>query len=247
MSTIHVGTSGFSYADWRGVFYPEEVKPKTYLEYYASHFDCVEINASFYHLPKKKVVQGWYERTPSHFRFCPKMSRLITHTHHLKSPDLLYAFFNVFEPLQQKMGPILIQLPPSLKFGAPQVEPFFHILKDRYSSYSFAIEARHPSWISEDAYGLLKKYGLEWVVADSANIYPSAPVVTGKIAYLRFHGPGALYSSDYPADILKKYALLARQWIQQKKKIWAFFNNDVQGYAVKNAREFRHLLMGSQL
>ncbi len=240
---VHIGTSGFSYSDWQGLFYPPEVKSKTYLEYYATQFDCVELNSCFYHLPKKEVVQGWYNRTPGDFRFCPKLSRLITHIHKLKSPDLLHAFFNVFEPLKEKLGPVLIQLPPSLKVDAPQVEPFFRFLQSRYGKFLFAVEARHPSWISEEAYHLLKTYQLEWVISDSGGVYPSAPIVIGKIVYLRFHGPRDLYSSDYPIDILQAYALLVRELLQQKKKIWAFFNNDVHGYAVKNAREFRQLVL----
>jgi len=151
---INIGTSGWSYKHWKGEFYPEEMKPTDYLLFYTEHFDTTEINSSFYHLPRRSTVEQWVEKTPKKFRFCPKISRYITHIKRLHDPEETVArFFEVFEPMKEKMGPVLVQLPPSLKFKK-NIYVRFHGPKELYaSSYSdkmlkgFADKFKH--WVSE--------------------------------------------------------------------------------------------------
>lgn len=237
MKTIWIGTSGWSYKHWIGRFYPAHLKPSDFLAYYVQHFDCTELNASFYRLPKAAMVEGWRIRTPFHFRLCPKLSRLITHQKKLvEVEDSLARFFEVFAILKEKLGPILIQLPPSMQFDASRVQPFFQLLKERYGTYSFALEARHDSWFNADALHLLREYCIALVIAHSGGRFPYRETVTSHLVYLRFHGPGRLYASDYPDEMLDTYAQKMVNWTQQGLTVWAFFNNDVEGYAVKNAK-----------
>ena len=130
---INIGTSGWSYKHWRGAFYPEDMRPTDYLLFYAKQFDITELNASFYHLPKRSTVEQWVEKVPKKFRFCPKISRYITHIKRLHEPEeTVPKFFEVFEPMKEKMGPVLVQLPPSLKFNYDVAEHFYSFLKKKY-------------------------------------------------------------------------------------------------------------------
>src|SRR5215510_5510894 len=114
-SKINVGTSGWSYKEWKGIYYPNSLKPSDYLNFYAKELDVTEINTSFYHMPRASTVLQWTEKVPADFRFCVKMSRYITQIKRLKDiEEPLERFFKIFEPMKNQMGPILIQLPPSL-------------------------------------------------------------------------------------------------------------------------------------
>lgn len=239
---IHIGTSGFSYPHWKEVFYPKNVKDREFLEYYATKFNTVELNVSFYRLPNETVISGWKKRVPKNFFFCPKLSRYITHVKRLNDvKEPLQLFLKRFGSLKSKLGPILVQLPPKLKFDSPQVLPFLKLLK-KYKSYKFALEARDESWICQKAMKNLEENNIIWVIADSGGRYPSLVSTTAKHVYFRFHGPAGLYSSKYPKKILTKYANIAKKWLQDGKDIWAYFNNDAQGYAVQNALEFEKLI-----
>lgn len=125
-ANIHIGTSGWSYKDWKELFYPKELKATEWLTYYAQTFSVTEINTSFYHLPKKQTVEGWVQKVPSDFLFCLKMSRYLTHYKRLKEPEeALEKFFDVVEPMRKQMGPVLIQLPPTLQFDHRIAEDFY--------------------------------------------------------------------------------------------------------------------------
>ncbi|NOX37093.1 MAG: DUF72 domain-containing protein [Calditrichaeota bacterium] len=247
MKRIWIGTSGWSYKHWIGRFYPSHLKPSEFLEYYVQHFDCTELNASFYRLPKPAMVEGWLTRTPPHFRLCPKLSRLITHQKKLVAvEEALASFFEVFSILKEKLGPILIQLPPSMRFDASRAQPFFQLLRERYQNYQFALEVRHDSWFDSAALNLLREYRIAFVIAHSGGRFPYLETVTGDLVYLRFHGPGRLYASDYPDEMLETYAQKMVDWAQQGLEVWAFFNNDVEGYAVKNAKTLQSLVQRYQ-
>lgn len=243
LSRFHVGTSGWSYKHWSGIFYPENVKPAKYLEYYLTNFDCVELNASFYYPPKITAVKGWVKRTPESFTFCPKMSRFITHLKRLAdSESSLDIFFSVFKPMNARLGPILIQLPPGLKFDASLVTGFMDILKEKYNQYRFAIEVRHKSWISDTFFSLLENYKMAFVVADSGKRFPYYEAVTTDFIYMRFHGNEKLYASDYAEWELKEYAAKINSWLIKDKETWCFFNNDFGGYAVSNAKKLNQII-----
>lgn len=235
-SGLYCGTSGWSYRHWSGEFYPADLKPAGYLEYYSGRFECVELNSSFYHLPRPATVEGWLNRTPDTFRFCVKLSRFITHRKRLAdSGEALDRFFGVFEALRPKMGPVLIQLPPGMVFAPALAADFIALLTQGYSEYRFAVEVRHRSWIDDRFFSMLQDHAMAFVIADSGPRYPSREAVTTDFIYLRFHGAEKLYASDYDEAALESQAERIERWLDTGKEVWAFFNNDFGGFAVRNA------------
>jgi len=240
---LHIGTSGWSYKHWSGLFYPEGVKPAKYLEYYVTEFDCVELNASFYRIPNVKTVEGWARRTPVSFRFCVKMSQFITHRKKLVDvAEPLGRFLAVFDPLRDRLGPFLIQLPPSLRFDSSVAEAFLEMLASYRNTGEFALEARHDSWFTPGSLSLLRHYGIASVIADSGGRFAEAEALTSPTVYLRFHGRDGLYSSPYSTDELTSIACKITVWLAEGRQVWAFFNNDIDGHAVHNARELQALV-----
>jgi uncharacterized protein YecE (DUF72 family) len=240
---LYIGTSGWSYKHWTEIFYPKDIKPDKYLEFYTSKFTCVELNSSFYNLPLKTTVTGWMNRTPDAFKFCPKLSRLITHQLLLVNIEgALKKYFDVFEGLKKKLGPVLIQLPPGLSYDKSMICNFFDLLKERYSEFRFVIEVRNKSWIDDSFFDLLSKYGIAFVIADSGGRFPHYETVTSGFIYLRFHGCEQLYASDYSETDLRLNAEKIINWLDEGKETWVFFNNDYHGFAVKNAERLRELI-----
>jgi len=237
---LHIGTSGWSYKHWAGLFYPENIKPDKYLEYYISKFNCVELNSSFYHLPREGTIKGWIERTPDSFKICPKLSRFITHQKRINNvAEPLGRFFDLFDMMKSRLGPILIQLPPGLSFDRSLVHEFLDILTENYNYIRFAIEARHISWITDEVLDLFSRYGIAFVIAESGGRFPFHEAVTSNFVYLRFHGPEKLYASDYPDHFLGVFAEKIIDWLNNRIEVWVFFNNDFHGFAIKNALEIR--------
>lgn len=233
---IYIGTSGWVYKHWKQAFYPDKLKAKDQLPFYATHFPTAEINASFYRLPLASTVQTWADAVQKDFRFCPKISRFVTHAKKLNDPDTtLPRFFEVFDHIVKKLGPVLIQLPQNLHYHAAKAQAFFEALK-QYKGYTFALEPRHESWLQEDAVKMLKKYKIAFVIAHSGDRFPYAEIITSKHIYLRFHGPEGNYATSYTNAFLKKYAAKILAWQQAGHTIWVFFNNDGHAYAVNNAQ-----------
>jgi uncharacterized protein YecE (DUF72 family) len=240
---VHIGTSGWSYKDWIGIFYPKKMKPADWLSHYARTFDCTEINGSFYRLPTKQTVINWVDKVPKKFKFCPKMSRFLTHLKKLRDPEEpLQRFFSIFEPMRKKMGPVLIQLPKIVRFDYEITKHFYQLLKEKYSPYHFAIEVRHESWMTEASYSLMTEFGVAFVISHSGDHFPYAEVVTAKNIYFRFHGPGTLYNTKYHSATLKKYSRLFNKWQEEGRDLWIFFNNDWFGYGIENALTLRKFL-----
>jgi uncharacterized protein YecE (DUF72 family) len=203
----------------------------------------VELNSSFYHLPKQSTVEGWIKRTPPTFRFCPKISRFITHQKRLADcEEALDRFFGLFKEMRSRMGPVLIQLPPGLTYDEPLVSDFLDLLTNHYNPYRFAIEIRHKSWITENFFQLLRKHRTAFVIADSGKRYPHSETITSGFTYLRFHGPENLYASEYDETVLQKYAEKIHAWLGMDLEVWVFFNNDFHGFAVKNALRLHELI-----
>lgn len=240
---FHIGTSGWSYKDWMEIFYPKNLKSTDWLPHYAKTFDCTEINSSFYRLPLKQTVINWVNKVPEEFLFCPKMSRYLTHIKRLKEPEEpLERFFSIFEPMKKQMGPILIQLPKTVSFNYDTTEYLYRLLKERYSTYSFAMEVRHESWMTDESYTLMAKYDIAFVISHSGNHFPYAEVVTSKNIYFRFHGPGTLYNTKYDDTTMEMYAELFKKWVIEGHELWIFFNNDWFGYGIDNALTLRLFL-----
>ena len=243
LENFHIGTSGWSYTHWSGLFYPEGLKPARYLEHYATVFSCVELNASFYRIPRIQTVEGWAQRTPQSFRFCAKMNRFITHRKKLVDvAEPLDRFLDVFEPLRERLGPFLVQLPPSLRFDPDIAESFLQLIDTYRDRHAFALEARHPSWFIPEALNLLRTYSMSLVIANSGGRFPETDTLTGFTIYIRFHGPFGNYSSPYTPDVLHGYARKIAGWLGERRTVWAFFNNDIDGHAVYNACELEKLV-----
>jgi uncharacterized protein YecE (DUF72 family) len=244
---FHIGTSGWSYSHWAEIFYPKDLKPDKYLEYYITKFSCVELNSCFYHLPLKTTVDGWTKRTPETFRFCTKLNRIITHQMKLINIDeALKKYFDVFETMKDRLGPVLVQLPPGLPFDESLIIGFLDLLKDQFSLYRFAFEVRHDSWINDKFFDLLAQNGIAFVIADSGKRYPFHDTVTADFVYLRFHGREHLYASDYSEADLNLFAEKITGWLYEDKEVWAFFNNDFHGYAINNAIRLGEMVKISQ-
>jgi len=234
---IHIGTSGWSYKHWKNIFYPEALITTDWLQFYAQTFNITELNTSFYHLPKLETTIGWGKKVPQGFMFCPKMSRYLTHMKKLNDPEESFEkFFDVFTPLKKKLGPVLIQLPPSLHFHIDKAEHVYKLCKTKYKYYRFAMEVRHQSWLEKESLDLMKQYNIAFVIAQSGTRFPYAEYVTAQHIYVRFHGPQQLYASSYTEEQLQNFANLFRQWQDEGHTVWAFFNNDVFGYAIENAK-----------
>lgn len=234
--TIHIGLSGWSYKEWKGGFYPSTSKSKDWLQLYAQKFDITEINSSFYRLPLKTTVESWADRVPKGFLFCPKMNRYVTHLKKLQQPEEpLLRFFEAFDALKEKMGPILIQLPSTLAFDESVTAYFFSVLDKYYGQYRFALEGRHKSWHTNKSLELLKQFGIAFVISHSNDYFPYAEEITTNNIYVRFHGPSQLYNSSYDEKTLDYYGSLFSGWANEGKIIWVFFNNTMNGHAIQNA------------
>ncbi|WP_343304895.1 DUF72 domain-containing protein [Chitinophaga niabensis] len=235
---LHIGTSGWSYKEWKGLYYPEKLKSVQWLYFYSRElFKCVEINSSFYHLPKAQTVLNWALAVPDDFRFCPKMSRYVSHYQKLHdAADSLRLFFTIFDPIKDKLGPILIQLPAQVTFNREVAAPFFDLLVSVYREYSFALEVRHESWLQPQSVELLQQYDISLVIAQSAMPFPYHELITAHDVYLRFHGPGKLYASRYDDATMLSYAKKCAHWMSEGHSIWVFFNNTFHGDAIENAR-----------
>jgi uncharacterized protein YecE (DUF72 family) len=241
---IHIGSSGWSYSDWKEIFYPPKTKSTDYLAYYATHFDCTEINSSFYRIPQKKTVQKWVDNTPDHFLFCPKLYQGITHFRKFKNcEELMENYFEVFSPMEKKLGPVLIQLPGSFAFNYETADAFFELLAKSYRKYSFAIETRHITWYTEEALGLLSDYGITHTISDAGrHHFPTHEAITSKNIYIRFHGRQFLYATDYNDKELKEYAVKIKKWLKDKHRIWVFFNNTAFGFSLRNAVTLKEMV-----
>ncbi len=235
--SIRIGTSGWTYKHWQGIFYPSGLSNSKWLEFYSEHFDTVELNASFYRLPKRETFEKWKARTPDGFLWSVKASKFITHTRRLEDPaEPLGRLYGVTAGLGEKLGVILFQLPPSLTYDERMLRNFCKKLDPRVRH---AIEIRHQSWIDDQAFSLLTEFNIALCVADTAGRYPSCEVITADFGYIRLHGSQKLYASEYSEVELRNWAEKVHIW---NKDTFIYFDNDYEGYAVNNARRLRKLL-----
>jgi uncharacterized protein YecE (DUF72 family) len=237
-SRLYIGTSGFSYDHWKGIFYPEELKRGQWLEFYCQTFDTVELNSSFYHLPAEKVVKSWRERTPRDFEYAVKASRYITHRLKLSGiDDSLKLFYDRMEHLQQKLGPILFQLPPSLKLDLDRLSIFCGLLKE---GHRHVVEFRHESWDNDETLAILREHDVCACFVSMPGI-ESIEEVTSDFIYIRFHGAEELYASKYTKKQLEAWRDLIREYRNSSLDIYAYFNNDYNAFAVENALTLKNL------
>ncbi|HOS96076.1 MAG TPA: DUF72 domain-containing protein [Deltaproteobacteria bacterium] len=237
MQRFFVGTSGWNYDHWRGPFYPEGLARTRWLEWYARTFSCVEVNATFYRSMRPSTFGKWAQTTPEGFVWAVKASRFITHVRRLRHADqALELFLDSLAPLGAKLGPVLFQLPPSLAFDPAMAESFLGILP---RGRRFTLEARHESWVSDEAMTCLRHANVAWCISDTAGRYPFREAVSADFAYIRLHGPKKLYASCYTEDELSAWAGKIRGL---GVDTYVFFDNDSEAHAPANAKRLRELL-----
>lgn len=240
MPQLRVGTSGWNYKHWRGIFYPKDLREKEWFNFYAKYFDTVEINATFYRVPPDKTFINWNRKAPPGFLFAVKMTRIVTHLKKLQdTKESLDEFMRRTRFLGDKLGPILIQLPPSLHFDPERLETFVKILK--YDNIPFAIEFRHKSWFNDDTYNILRENNVSFVIFHHPYL-PCPKVITGDPVYIRFHGMGTLYSGLYGAENLVEWRDFIQDAYDRGLSVYAYFNNDFGGFAVLDAVTLKKLL-----
>jgi uncharacterized protein YecE (DUF72 family) len=243
MDNIHIGTSGWSYKEWANDFY-RGVKPREQFQFYASRFSTVELNNTFYRLPLLTTVQAWRALAPPDFIFAVKGSRFITHILRLNNLGrALGKFIRRIEPLREKLGPILWQLPPNLKPDFPRLDKFLKQLPPRHFH---AVEFRHPDWVNPNTFELLQKHHAAFVWVSSMRM-PQNFSVTADFVYARFHGLAGGARHDYTAEELEPWADNIRKCAANGKRAFAYFNNDLNVRAPKNAKLLRELCGQSEL
>ena len=238
---ILVGTSGWSYAEWYGAFYPSYLPRANMLAYYSRFFDAAEVNSSFYSFPSRGTVIYWYKNTPDSFQFAVKLNQRITHDKRLVGVEEdLESFMGTIEMLGGKLGVILVQLPPSLKLDLKLLEDFLSRLPD---GYRFAVEFRQKSWLREEVFSMLEKYRVAYVCVDEPLLPPIARA-TSSIAYVRFHGRGSRvwYDYKYSREELEEWKPKIEELEASADKVYVFFNNHFHGNAVKDALVLKELL-----
>ncbi len=234
-----MGCSGWHYDDWRGRLYPAGLAKARWLAFYSGVFDTVELNNTFYRLPAEATVTRWSEATGRDFVFAVKGSRYITHIRRLNDVGpAVHQFGERLSALGSKLGPVLWQLPPGMGRDDTRLESFLRLLPD---SPRNVIEFRDISWRNEDIYAMLRCYGVAVCLVDMPG-FRSSPIATTDFIYVRFHGAVRLYSSSYELEILERWAADIRVLGQGVRAVYAYFNNDVNAYAVDNALTLRRLL-----
>jgi uncharacterized protein YecE (DUF72 family) len=228
------------YRDWRGVFYPTGLPTKRWFAFYAARFDTVEINNTFYRLPSAETFAAWSRQAPPDFTYAVKASRYLTHRKKLKDPqeplDLLLGRARQLGP---HLGPILYQLPPHWRCDADRLRRFIAVLPP---DLTHVFEFRDPSWCNDEIRALLTETAMSFCIHDMRG-FPCPLWVTGPVVYLRFHGPiEAGYGDCYPPSALRTWAERIETFRQNGRPVYAYFNNDVGGHAVANARDLLALL-----
>jgi uncharacterized protein YecE (DUF72 family) len=233
-----VGCSGWSYKDWRGVVYPADATPRTWFGLYAAMFDTVDINNTFYRLPPASTVEGWATQAPDGFLYAVKVGQFGSHRMKLKDPaSWLAVHLDRVDRLGPHLGPNLLQLPPRWRRDVGRLEAFLAVAPRRIR---WAVEVREPSWLHDDVYDVLARHDAALCIHD---LLPDHPWVrTASWAYLRFHGSRALeepYRGRYDGRRLAPVARRLDAWLDEGADVYAYFNNDYEGFAVTDAAWLR--------
>lgn len=236
-----VGTSGWSYDHWAGVLYEPGLRSVDRLVRYVAEFDTVELNASFYRWPPNARFASWRDRLPEGFELAVKAGRGLTHGKRLYEPEQwVQRMLSGLHELAGRRGPLLFQLPPSMERDDERLD---YLLAQVPAWARPVVEFRHPSWFDDAVFALLERRGAGYCVMSGANL-PCILRVTSETAYVRLHGPDqhALYAGSYSQDDLEWWAARIREWEADGRTVYAYFNNDGEGHAVRNARVLRDLL-----
>ena len=236
--SVRIGTSGWEYAGWKGEFYPPDLPRERWLEFYASRFDTVELNASFYRLPDAAVFERWAQRAPDGFAFAVKASRYLTHIRRLREPDeALSRLWTRARRLGPHLGPVLYQLPPRWLPNLERLEAFLRAIPNAPQ----AIEIRDRRWYRPDVLAAIQGAGVTVCLHDMPESATS-PRANGPFVYVRFHGAGQRYGGSYASDVLASWADRMSSWATAGLAVWGYFNNDIDGHAVRDAQRLREMV-----
>ncbi|MGH3021116.1 MAG: DUF72 domain-containing protein [Gaiellaceae bacterium] len=244
MGTVRIGCSGWVYDHWRRRVYPDGLPQRRWLEHYATLFDTVEVNATFYRLPKRDTVAAWVEGTPAGFLFAVKASRYLTHVKRLQDLGAgLERFYARIEPLvdSPKLGPVLWQLPENFHRDDERLAGALERLPPGRHCFEF----RHESWFCPDVYSLLGEHGVALVVGDTPTRPFQAHELTAGWRFVRFHHGSGGRRGNYSDRELEAWAERLVEW-RARVDVYAYFNNDWEGFAVRNALALRDLLRSQQ-
>jgi uncharacterized protein YecE (DUF72 family) len=237
---LYVGTSGWSYRHWAGGrFYPKGLKPGDWLGYLAEQFPTVEINSTFYRAPTEAMVRRWRDTVGTRFRFAVKLWRMITHRKHLVDCDeQLRSFLAVAGGFGAKRGPLLVQLPPSLHKDLLRLDGFLGKLRAAMGRkrWRIAVEFRHASWTDAETTALLDDHNAALCLADMPHC-PFTDPGSADFVYMRRHGPGGSYGGCYSQHHIADDARRVRAWLESGRDVYVYYNNDLDGHAVDNARQ----------
>jgi uncharacterized protein YecE (DUF72 family) len=233
-----IGTSGYQYDHWQPVFYPPQMPRRKWFDYYARQFDTVEINNTFYRLPDAGTFDRWRDQAPPGFRYALKFSRYGTHMKKLKDPEAsLEAFLERAERLKAFIGPVLVQLPPHWGADPGRLDAFLDAAPRRRR---WTVEFREPDWLCEDIYRVLREHDAALCIHDMLEDHPR--LLTAPWTYLRFHGDH--YAGAYSHQALTAWAHWIERRLGEGVDVYAYFNNDDQGHAVRNAGDLRRYVLG---
>lgn len=256
MAKTYIGTSGFSYEDWRGVFYPEDISKSDMLSFYAKFFPAVEINSSFYAIPSPLTFEKMCKKTPDDFQFAVKVNKDLTHSEQAE-PVLFEKFSRAIEPIASagKLGCLLAQYPWSFRRSQANVDRLRQ-LQEELNRFPLVVEFRNASWAVAETFHFLKQIGIGYCCVDEPRmrgLMPMISVATSPIGYVRFHGRNAetwwhhqeawqRYDYLYTADELKEWIPRVQALLSSTAKAFIFFNNHYLGKAAKNALLFGNML-----
>jgi len=237
VADIRIGTSGWMYPHWRGRFYPPKLPSAQQLAFYATQFDTVELNNSFYRQPERERFEVWADTVPDGFRFAVKGSRYVTHIKRLAvEQESVDRVVESARGLGDRLGPILFQLQSNFHADVTRLEAFLTRLP---TNVRVTLEFRHDSWFVPSVFELMQRHRVALCVADSPKL-PQSPRITSDFTYVRFHhGPHGI---GYGAATLERWADRIDGWHRQNLDVYAYFNNDADAWAIRNARTLRSLL-----
>ena len=243
MNPVRIGCSGWNYKHWRGRFYPEKLPAKRWFEHYSGTFDTVEINNSFYMLPKAETFRKWRDQAPPGFCYAVKANRFLTQAKKLKDcEEPLGRMMPPTRELGHALGPILYQLPPRLKLNLERLESFLALVpKDVTNVFEF----RDKSWYVDEVFALLDRHGASFCAHDMPGS-ASPRLAVGPIAYLRFHGGEGKYWGRYSDEGLLGWTDWIGAEARAGRPVWAYFNNDIEAHAIHDALTLRAMVRQAQ-
>jgi uncharacterized protein YecE (DUF72 family) len=230
----YIGCSGFHYKDWKGPFYPAELPQSKWFDFYCEHFGTIELNVTFYRFPQLPFLQNWYKKSPAQFRFAVKAPRAITHFKKFNDTgDMITSFYDTINNgLQEKLGPVLFQLPPGFSYDEERLSRIISSLNPLFKN---VLEFRHVSWWRKDVYTTLASHNITFS-GMSHPLLPDDVIVNTGMVYYRFHGVPNLYRSRYSIEFLQKVVDAIRQ-NENAREAWCYFNNDYDAIGVFNGED----------